>query len=505
MAVFVVSLAVASVLAFELLLRDGRQDIDVVLDREQERFARSMSELLAETSEDAPGTDSTEALRGAVVRYLALNPSTDSYWTIVRFEDGPQLAAANGPPELEPLYRDDRLPPGRLNVRETIVTDAGEVRTSRVPILLDGEQAATLQIVSPLEPVRAEALETAGLVAASAGVALVLGGILLTASLWRSLTPLGALAAAARSTELRSLKARVEEPTTEDEVGLLAREFNTMLGRLEDASDAQREFMASIGHELRTPITIARGHLELLETMNRGDAPALAETVTILRDELARMSRLVEDLMAIARADMEDFVRPRDVELVQFFEELELRLAGTPARSDVRIDPPPPVTLHADPDRLAQAVLNLVSNAYLHTPEGTVVRIRARTEQDRVVIAVHDNGQGIPESIQHEAFSPFVRAGEASSSTGLGLSVVRAVVDAHAGEIELDTGPRGTRIELQLPWEADAVHDVGLPGESLEDEEMPVVDAAPTAPLHTLEPHEGDDAHRKTLRLHPPS
>jgi two-component system, OmpR family, sensor kinase len=484
MAVFAISLAVASLLAYELLLQDGRRDIDVVIAREQERFQRSMSELLEETRADDPEAPPAASLRAAVRRYLQLNPSTASYWTIVTFEDGTQLAAANGPPELEPLYRAGELPSGRLNVRETIPTPAGDVRTSSVPILLGDEQAARLQIVSPLAPVRVEAREAAWLVAAAAGLSLLLGGILLSASLWRSLTPLGALASAARATELRSVGRRVEVPDTDDEVGLLATEFNTMLDRLDAAAAAQDTFMASIGHELRTPITIARGHLEVLQSLDREDTDAVRETVTIVQDELDRMGRLVEDLMAIARSEMDDFVRPRELELVGWFEELELKLAPTDDSHRLRIVPPPPVLVQADPDRLAQAVLNLVTNARLHTPPRTVVQVTAACADDRVVIAVSDDGPGIPVEIRDRLFDPFVRAGEVPTSTGLGLSVVRAVAEAHGGEVTFETGETGTRIELRIPW-VPADGEAHLqPDQDLTTVELPVV--APTDPDTTL-------------------
>ncbi|MFU8842108.1 MAG: hypothetical protein ACNA8R_15585, partial [Nitriliruptoraceae bacterium] len=215
MAVFAISLAVTSFLAYELLLTDGRRDADIVLAREQERFERSMGELLPEAQEDDPDRELIASLRAAVRRYLQLNPSTASYWTIVTFEDGQRLAAANGPPELEPLFHGEdgqSLPAGELNAVKTASTSAGDVRVVAVPVLLDEEQVATLQILSPLDPVRSEAIEAAMRVAAAAGLALLVGGVLLGLSLWRSLAPLGALANAARSTELRSLGTRVDEP-----------------------------------------------------------------------------------------------------------------------------------------------------------------------------------------------------------------------------------------------------------------------------------------------------
>jgi two-component system, OmpR family, sensor kinase len=190
----------------------------------------------------------------------------------------------------------------------------------------------------------------------------------------------------------------------------------------------------------------------MLRVVDRDDPSAVEESVAIVQDELGRMARLVEDLMAITRADMDDFVRPRELELVAWFEELELRLQGTAGAGQVRIHPPPPVLVTADPDRLAQAVLNLVVNAVVHTPDDTRVEVSARTEPGAVVVVVEDDGPGIPRGIRDRLFEPFVRAGDAPTSTGLGLSVVRAVAEAHGGQVSVDADDRGTRFELRVPW-----------------------------------------------------
>lgn len=455
-AVFAVSLAVATLLAYQLLLQAGRADVDTVLDRERERFAQSMQALLAE-GQDAASRDvpASQLLEDAARQYLRLNPANESYWTIIRLDslDAP-LSSTDGPDPLEPLFEAGRVPEGRAAAHETLDSPVGQIRSSSSPIVLAGEPAGTYQVVAPLEPIRQEALAAAGAVAAAAGVSLLLGAALLSATLWRSLSPLGSLARTARSTELRTLDARVDEPDGDDEVGTLAREFNLMLDRLAAASASQSAFMASVSHELRTPITIARGHLELLRSIDRDDPDALTSTVEVLEDELARMGRLVDDLLAVARAEMDGFVRPRDVELVAFFEELELKLAGLRLPA-VRIEPPPPVVLQVDPDRLAQAVLNLVVNAQQHTPAGTTIRIQAHEEPGGLRVEVADDGPGIPEAIRAEVFEPFVRAGEVSSSTGLGLAVTRAVVRAHGGDVTYTTGPGGTTMALHLPVAAE--------------------------------------------------
>lgn len=206
--------------------------------------------------------------------------------------------------------------------------------------------------------------------------------------------------------------------------------------------------------------------------------------------------------MAIARSEMEDFVRPRDIELVQWFEDLELKLTGPPTAQRVHVAPPPPVTLHGDPDRISQAVLNLVDNARSHTPADTTIWISATVTDDAVAIAVTDDGPGIPEAIREEAFRPFVRAGETPSSTGLGLSVVAAVAAAHGGEVTLLTGEDGTRIELRLPWAPD---EGPLVDELVDDAPLHAADDLPhPGSDHTREPR-AEDADDPTIRIPRPN
>ncbi|MFO7961349.1 MAG: HAMP domain-containing sensor histidine kinase [Nitriliruptoraceae bacterium] len=479
--VLAVSLAVAAILTYGLLLQDGRNDIEAALAREHERFERSIAALLAEAGEDDPTADDLSVLEEAVRRYLELYPGTASHWTIVTFEDGLRLAASNGPPELQRLFTDRALPTGTLNTREVIDTgtEAGEILTSSVPIILGGEQLGTLQVVASLAPVQRDAREAAYLLAVAAGASLLVGGVLLAATLWRTLAPLGAPAAAARSTDLRRLDARAEGPDSGDEVALPAAAFDRTLDRPASTTSQQQEFLANVDHELRTPITSVRGNLELLTKVDRDDPGAVAATVAIVGDELGWMERLVEDLTTIARVRTPDFVRPRQFDLVSWFEELEPRLRATASGQRIAIVPPPAVTLHADPDRLSQAVLNLTTNAAMHNPPGTPIRIHAALdpEHDRLHLAVEDEGHGIDPGIIDEVFSPFVRAGDAHDSTGLGLAVVHAVVTAHGGEVGLRSDRTGTAITLALPWQ----------GGSLDESAVASVHVPPPAPSGTEE------------------
>jgi len=447
------SLAVATLIAYELLLAAGHDDLDNALQREVRRFQQSIESILRDTAqrESDVGNLEDSTIRPAVEKYLELNPSNQFYLAFVSVGDD-VLTSEGGPPRLLKLKERDQLPLDPSGKLWTVDTGVGEVRLLTAPVVVEDQEVATFQVAGPLEPIREESLRSLLRLGSGALVSLVTGGALLAVALRRALVPLRNLASTARSTEFEELSIRVPEPERADEVGDLAREFNNMLERLQRATRDRRDFLAAISHELRTPITIARGHIETLESVGSRDPEALSETASVIREELHRMARLVEDLMALARSDTEDFVIPEAVSLPRFFEELELRLTGLGV-DRATLYTPPRVTIRADADRLAQAVLNLVVNAHLHAPESSRIEVSAHRNADAVVIVVCDDGPGIDRAIRESAFEPFVKGSTIGShdSTGLGLAVVAAVVKAHGGAAKLDTGDGGTTVSLHIP------------------------------------------------------
>ena len=449
MAVLAASLAVATLLAYKLLLVSGYAGLDDTLLRERQRFERSIDSIVERV--DARGRSRGRTLEVAVREYLRLAPPTETYLTAVRLGD--RVYTANqGPTELRPLRSAGDIPfgpPGRL---QTISSPAGDLRSLSANVALGGEDIAVFEVLGPVERIHSRTLRALQWLALAALISLAIGGAVLFLALRRTLTPLRDLAATARVTELASLGSRVPEPRTGDEVGSLAREFNTMLARLERAAESQREFMATVSHELRTPITIARGHIETLETIGLHDPGSVSETAAVVREELMRMGRLVEDLMALARSETEGFIRPARLELPAFLAELELRLTGL-AVEGVRVGEAPDVAIAADGERLAQALLNLVVNADVHTPPGTSVMVTSRMQDGWAVFAVLDDGPGMDDVIRRDAFSAFVTGGDgaAGGSTGLGLAVVRAVAEGHGGDVALESGTAGTAVTLRIP------------------------------------------------------
>jgi two-component system, OmpR family, sensor kinase len=256
-----------------------------------------------------------------------------------------------------------------------------------------------------------------------------------------------------------------------DELRVLGEAFNHMLDRLEEAFRSQREFVADASHELRTPLTVMRGQLEVLAAERNPSEAELRRVETLVQAEISRMARLVEDLLLLAKAEQIDFLRLEPIDLAAFVSHLWEGVTLT-AQRRFELRSVPAGTLFADPDRLAQALRNLVCNAIEHTAEDTgLVRLEVeRAGLEAVRFVVIDDGPGIPADERERVFERFHRPdtarNRAAGGAGLGLAIVRAVAEAHGGDVHASEAPgtrRGTRIELVLPgyeWRDDHSPDL---------------------------------------------
>jgi two-component system OmpR family sensor kinase len=281
-------------------------------------------------------------------------------------------------------------------------------------------------------------------------------GVLILASMlaWviagRVLQPLRLLRDTARSISETDLTQRLPVEG-DDELADLARTFNEMLDRLEEAFASQKSFISDAGHELRTPITIIRGHLDVM-----GDDPEeRRETLDLVRDELDRMSRLVNDLLLLAKASRPDFLQPETVDLDDLTRELFAK-ASALAQRDWRLSAVGHGRIVADRQRVTQAVMNLSQNAVTHTLAGDAVELGSELRNGRVRLWVQDTGPGVPQHEQARIFERFVRLDRAPAGegAGLGLAITRAVAEAHGGRVELDSRPgAGARFTVIIPTE----------------------------------------------------
>jgi signal transduction histidine kinase len=264
--------------------------------------------------------------------------------------------------------------------------------------------------------------------------------------------------------ESDDLSKRLSGRGPRDEVGRLAEAFDGMLERLQEAFMSQRRFLSDASHELRTPMTVVRGQLELLSM--DVESAAGRRSMAIAIEELDRMGRIVEDLLLLARLDegMRLAEEPVEVELVVGEALLRGMLSGS---GDVTVNVSPGLTVTADPDRVLQVLTNLVTNAVRHGSNAPI-GIFARREGPMVKIEVSDRGPGIsPEDLPH-VFERLYRGSKARSQApggaGLGLAIAASLVKAMGGTIEVDsTTGLGTTFTVTLPAGVPVVSPVHVP------------------------------------------
>ncbi|HET9441878.1 MAG TPA: HAMP domain-containing sensor histidine kinase [Acidimicrobiales bacterium] len=443
-----------------VLLRALDRDIDANL-----REERAELETLASGHNPLTGQPFHGDVRAIFDTFLRSNLPQEGE-VYVAFVDGAPYRTTPGPLRL------DTIPPlatrwAALTTGERgeVTTDAGPVQYLAVPLAQEG---ATRGVFVVANFVRGQRQETESAVRIAAGVS---GIVLLVATLmaWfvagRLLRPVRDLTLAAESITHSDLTRRIPAGG-DDEIGRLARTFNAMLDRLQAAFTAQRTFIDDAGHELRTPITIVRGHLEVM-----GDDPEeRRHTVALVSDELDRMGRIVDDLLLLAKAEQPDFVRPQTIELADLTTELLVKARALGPRA-WRLDGCAEGAVHADPQRVTQAVLNLARNAAEHTGPGADLGLGSALDETGVRLWVRDTGPGIDAADRERIFERFARGRSGprrSDGAGLGLAIARTVAAAHGGRIDLDTAPgRGSTFTLVLPVAAALRHhEAGAPAES---------------------------------------
>lgn len=446
-ATLALTVAVVALITYQVVRVSGRQDVDQLLRQELSELTASFPPLLAQAEADGLSDDE---LRQTAQQYLATHPGGERHLTAVSVA-GDTFTTAEGPPSLVGLRDADQLPAVEAGRLTTVDTDAGPVRVLSASLVSGDRPVGVARVMSPLDEVRDDALTSLGRIAVAGAIGLALGALALTLSTRRALRPVADLAATARRTRGGDLSVRAPEPERRDELGELAREFNRMLDRIGADAEERRRLVAAVSHELRTPLAVARGHLELFETLEPGDPDAAARVAATTRAELDRLARIVDDLSAIAHGAADTDVTVGPVFAPDVVGEMRERVAGLGV-GGVQIDDAPPVVIDADQQRLAQSLLNLVTNATTHTPDGTVVRIGATVEDGWLRWAVSDDGPGIDPAVRDRVFDPFVttRTDGSGRGRGLGLAVVKTLTEAQGGRVTLTTGTGGTTVAIHL-------------------------------------------------------
>jgi two-component system, OmpR family, sensor kinase len=333
-----------------------------------------------------------------------------------------------------------------------------------IPLVENGRTVAVLQVSSRISAIERSVMATRLALALGIGLALALAIILTIPLIRAALRPLVEMERASQRIAQGALSLRLDEPPTHDEIGRLARSFNSMVAQLEQAFNQQKQFVADVSHELRTPLTALGGGLEmLLLGADRGDPEASRRLVRGMYAEVERMNRLTQDLLTLTRLDAGraemslENVDPQA--LLETAREQAEHLAQGQEIS-VMIEPETPL-LRADLDRLRQVLLNVLDNAIQHTLASGSIHLSARPSAAgaMVEIEVRDTGFGIPAEALPHIFERFYRADPArarasqrSGGTGLGLAIAKGLIEAQGGTISISSEVGvGTTVTIRLP------------------------------------------------------
>jgi heavy metal sensor kinase len=274
----------------------------------------------------------------------------------------------------------------------------------------------------------------------------------------KSLAPVAAMSAQAEQINANNLHERLQVRNQHDELGRLATVFNSLLARVNGSFDGLRKFTADASHELRTPLAIIRGEADVALSQLR-TPHEYQETIGIVRDEATRLSRIVDDMLSLARADASEHkLLYTEIYLNDLVEEC-CRAVQTLAVSKnitVTFTYDEDTEFSGDEDLLRRMILNLLDNAIKYTPQGGIVRVKLTDEPEQIQICVSDNGIGIPAEAAAHVFDRFYRVDKTRTRTeggsGLGLPIVKWVAEAHHGNVTLTSNPGlGSEFIVTLP------------------------------------------------------
>jgi two-component system, OmpR family, sensor kinase len=344
-------------------------------------------------------------------------------------------------------------------VRGTARSELGTLRYLLVPVVVAGDSTRGLYVATyNLDATLQDVAQASRIYALVALIALALIGLVAWFVAGRLLRPIRLLRRAAAANTAADLSERIPV-TGHDDVSELTETINGMFDRLEDAFISQRRLINDVGHELKTPLTIIRGHLELLDTTSGADIEATRELAI---DELDRMSNLVSEISLLAESRAPQFVHPEEVDVETLISAVASKAAALDPARNWQAESTASGIVLLDPHRITQAWLQLAGNAVKYSTPGAPIaigtaRVTGRSG-DWLHLWVRDAGPGIPEESQERIFERFGRleSSRGTEGSGLGLSIVSAIASAHDGTIELLSSPEaGSTFEIRIPWRED--------------------------------------------------
>lgn len=432
LAVLALGVIMVSAISYTMVRNATTRDLDAALLREAQAYGAAITPATAEDE---------RSLLEASRTYLAGRTATSGglhVILLVRMQDGKVLS--NSDVLLEKAKANDRLldPATTTKGFNDVTFDGTEYRVATVPVTdPDGAVMAVFQAAAPTAGLSSLNQELITALAIACLAAIILGTGLSFWAARRALRPLHNMATSASRVTHHSLGERIEYKGPPDELGQLADALDSMLDRLETSFGEQRRFVADASHELRTPVAVIRGNLDMLR-QPWADEEQREESLRIIDDEVARMQRLLDDMLSLARTDGVTRRPFQPLELSTLLAEVVIKARALGARS-ITLACPSDLWVFGEPDMLEQAVLNIVRNAVEHTTVGGVIGISCSRQRGNARIEVLDDGPGIRIEDIDRVFDRFYRTGGPRSSdsggSGLGLSIARRLIDQHGGTI----------------------------------------------------------------------
>ncbi len=409
-----------------------------------------LGEEIPEFSGAAAQRPPTQTLAAFARRYVLTHTLASGAALIIELPGSPPVTSP-GAPQAVPQVESWLAHPPLATTLTTVQAGGQQYRLLGSPVWLDGRPVGVLIASASLAGLQAQARETVALTGLEAGLALLITLVGTYLLLRRALRTVDRITVAAHGITHDQLGLRLDYHGPNDEVGRLARTFDDMLDRIEKAFTAQRQLLSETSHQIRTPLTVIRGHLEVLRRSRYDDPAETEETVALVLDELTRTVALVDQMLLLGRALEPGALAEEDVDLRSFMADLfEAAQALAPRRWSLSAGPD--VVIRVDPAKLRGALLNLVDNAVKATASGDFISLEARIDGD-IVLSVSDGGRGVRPEEQPRLFERFTRSGDRRArGAGLGLAIVRAVAEAHSGRAALESAPGiGTVVRIVLP------------------------------------------------------
>lgn len=344
-----------------------------------------------------------------------------------------------------------------------VPTSVGPVRIAVVPVAVTEGASGSYVVAHAVGLERQGVTNLALLYVGLSGLSLLVIGLVGWQVSGELVRPLNLLRAATARTSATDLGARIPV-AGQDEIAELTVNFNAMLDRLQGSFEAQQQLVDDVGHELRTPVAIVQGYLELLDP---DDPAAVAETRALLLNETDRMGRLLGDLIILAKSGRPDFVTPAAVELEEFTVECFDKARALADRSWA-LEQVADALVVVDAQRLTQAWLQLAENAAKYSAPGSVVALGSSVCGGEARLWVRDEGVGIPAEDLGRIFERFARSDTArgTEGSGLGLTIAQAIAEAHVGRVEVTSIPgEGSTFTIVVPTgvpEGEAEHRVAV-------------------------------------------